>query len=121
MPCVQTLFTVRKNRLHCHCLGEHHAPLNDSHFSKQNNHFMHYLLYPIFLFLCAHSMAQSAPQPLHDLQASGLDHRFEVGTQTHLLADRVNIRTAPSVDAAVIANLPIGTPVRVVAIARSMP
>ena len=59
--------------------------------------------------------AQDEAEPLYTTTKNSLLPAFEAGTQTYLLADRVNIRTAPSSKSTVAVNLPIGTAVKILA------
>jgi hypothetical protein len=54
-------------------------------------------------------------EPLHVTSQGSLLPAFEAGTQTYLLADRVNIRKSPSSKSTVAVNLPIGTAVKILA------
>lgn len=66
------------------------------------------------LFLWGNGMAQEASKPTHILKDNHLRHDFGIGTETQLIADRVNIRQGPSTKAVVAVNLPIGTPITIV-------
>ncbi|MGH1336194.1 MAG: hypothetical protein ACRBFS_08705 [Aureispira sp.] len=71
------------------------------------------ILLLVGLLLTYQSWAQEETTALHTVSGNTIQHEFEVGVQTYLLADKVNVRTRPSSKATISVNLPIGTPITI--------
>lgn len=71
------------------------------------------ILVLVFVVMIKYCWAQQETTALHTVSSNSLSPEFEVGTQTYLLADQVNIRKTPSSKATISVNLPIGTAIKI--------
>ena len=72
---------------------------------------------PIVLLMVAVQLLVAQPSDFSNNTApkslKKLDHSFEVGSSTRILASRVNVRAQPSTTAATLHTLALGTPVKI--------
>ncbi len=68
-----------------------------------------FLLFVTIIFLSYNGFAQD--DPYEGYLKNGY-HTYEVGSTRYLLADRVNVRASASTKGEVIANIPIGSEIK---------